>query len=830
MRQNDQFLLKNAISAFKKNDFLEAITYLKSILFEKPENINTIFELGIALIKIKNYAAAIHVFNSITAFYPKDVKSLFNLGVIYSLQGNYHLALKVYETASEIEPNDIDLLLNLACAYIDTCKFDSALIKLDKIIESKPEYLSAWLNKGIVLHHLGFLEASVNAYDTAIAINFDCFEAWSNKSLPLVKLGRLSDALTACDTALGIKSDYAEALFNKGFVLQELNRFEEALIYYDKALSLKPIFSKGLFSKAMVLHILKRYEDALTYYDKALSLKPDFAKAWSNKGNVFQELCRYQDALLHYDKALSLNPNYVEVWVNKGILLQELGRHKEALTHYETALSLKSDYAEAWSNMGNLLQKSNHYLEALDHYDRALNLNSNVKFLFGDFLHLKMIVCDWSNFQHNLNQLIVKLSNNKLVSIPFPLLSLIDNPILHRISAETYINEKYPFNTYFGSLNKYPKKNKIRIAYFSSDFRNHPVSFLTAELFELHNKNKFETFAISYGADDKSPIRSRLMESFTQFIDVSAKTDLEVVQLARNLEIDIAIDLGGHTSGGRIGIFACRVAPIQVSYIGYLGTMGAKYYDYLLADSTLIPNGSDHFYSEKIVYLPCYQANDRKRSIANRQFTKHELGLPKCGFIFCCFNNNFKILPTTFNCWMRILKAIEGSVLFLFSDNALSKANLINEAVLCGIDSSRLVFGERIAYDEYLSRYQVCDLFLDTFPYNAGTTASDALWAGLPVLTLVGQSFASRVAASLLNAIDMPELITSSQEEYEALAIELAKNPEKLNALKAKLAANRLTTPLFDTPLFTKNLEKAYTQMYERYQADMPVDHIVISP
>jgi len=305
-------------------------------------------------------------------------------------------------------------------------------------------------------------------------------------------------------------------------------------------------------------------------------------------------------------------------------------------------------------------------------------------------------------------------------------------------------------------------------------------------------------------------------------------SDLKIAKLSRDLNIDVAVDLGGFTADTRTGIFAYRAAPIQVSYIGYLGTMGAQYYDYLLADKTIIPEGSQEFYSEKIVYLPSYQSNDRKRLISDRIFMRKELGLPKKGFVFCCFSNNYKILPDTFSGWMRILKAVEGSVLFLYAENKWAEDNLKIEVKARGIDISRLVFGGYMSTEEYLARYKACDLFLDTFPYNAGTTASDALWAGLPVLTLMGRSFASRVAASLLNAVGLPELITSTQEEYEALAIELALNPHKLADIKLKLAKNRLTTPLFDTPLFTKNLESAYTKMYERYQTDLEPDQIAI--
>ena len=438
-----------------------------------------------------------------------------------------------------------------------------------------------------------------------------------------------------------------------------------------------------------------------------------------------------------------------------------------------------------------------------------------------------MKICSWSGLAESLENISKKVVANKKVN-PFPLLSLSDDALLHKKSSEIYIQSKYLFNPVLGPILKYPKNKKIRVGYFSADFKNHPVSLLTAELYELHDKNQFEIIAFSFGVDDKSPMRLRLSQAFDQYIDVSDMSDLEIAELSRNLKIDIAVDLGGFTSNSRTGIFSYRAAPIQLSYIGYLGTMGAEYYDYLIADKTIVSIELQKFYSEKIAYLPSYQVNDRKRIISDRQFTRVELGLPENGFIFCCFNNNYKILPAMFDSWMRILNAVEGSVLFLYAENDWAKANLIQEASLRGIDSARLIFGAHIPTEEYLARYRVCDLFLDTFPYNAGTTASDALWVGLPVLTLMGQSFASRMAASLLNAIGLPELITNTQAEYETLAIELAMNHQKLRDIKLKLANNRLTAPLFGTPLFVKNIEAAYLTMVEQYQADLESEHIFV--
>jgi predicted O-linked N-acetylglucosamine transferase (SPINDLY family) len=378
-----------------------------------------------------------------------------------------------------------------------------------------------------------------------------------------------------------------------------------------------------------------------------------------------------------------------------------------------------------------------------------------------------------------------------------------------------------------GNIPKRSKGKKIRIGYFSADFHNHATGYLLAELIELHDKNQFELIGISFGPSQSDEMRVRLEKSFDQFIDTSAMSDMEIAQLSRKLKIDIAIDLKGFTQNCRTGIFAYRAAPIQVNYLGYPGTMNADYMDYLIADKTLISQELQQAYSEKIAYLPnSYQANDRKRVISDKVFTKAELGLPEQGFVFCSFNNNFKILPAIFGGWMRILRAVEGSVLWLYEDNETAAHHLRQEAEKHGVNPSRLIFAKGMSLAEHLARHRLADLFLDAFPCNAHTTASDALWAGLPVLTLMGNSFASRVAASLLNAIGLPELITRTPQAYEALAIELASNPEKLRNLKQKLASNRLTTSLFDTPQFTKDLERIYAHMYERYQSDLQQEHI----
>ena len=529
---------------------------------------------------------------------------------------------------------------------------------------------------------------------------------------------------------------------------------------------------------------LRQFQPALDSYDVAISLKPDFASAYSNKGNALLELKQYEAALECYRKALILQPDFTEANVNQGVALLELKRLEEAAQSYDKAISLKPD-GDYW---------------------------------FGFKLHIKMLMCDWSSFEGNVLELSQKIQKKERASPSFPTLALPISLADHYQVAKTWCLDKYPSNSVLGEIHKGPKRAKIRIGYFSADFYNHATAYLIAELLELHDRSKFEFFGFSFASRRKDQMYDRVSKAFDQFMDVTNASDIDVAKLSRQLGIDIAVDLKGLTQDTRLSIFSYRAAPIQVSYLGYPGTLGVDYMDYLIADQTVIAPGTQSYYSEKIVYMPdCYQVNDRKRKISDRNFTRQELGLPDKAFVFCCFNNNYKITPPVFDSWIKILKAVDESVLWLFEDNPKAAENLRKEAQNRGLDPSRLVFAKRMDLPDHLARHRLADLFLDTLPYNAHTTASDALWAGLPVLTCMGSSFASRVAASLLKAVGLPELITETAGQYESLAIELAKDPEKFRVIKNKLAINRVTMPLFDTPRFTRNLEMAYIEMQKRY-------------
>lgn len=620
----------------------------------------------------------------------------------------------------------------------------------------------------------------------------------TNLSAAQLKLKKYSEARVAAQKAISVESDSSEAYLNLGLIELDLKNFESAIEFFDKALSLKPDYAEAYCNKGATLNDLKRYDEAIAHYDKAISLKPDYHKAWSNKGATLNELKSFDKAIIHYDKALSLKSNYYVAWSNKGDTLYNLKRFDEAITHFAKALSLKP--ASDWVS--------------------------------GQLLYTKMKICDWSNLANSIDDISKKVMANEKAVPPFALLAMNDHALLHKKSAEIFIQSEYPINSTLGPIPAYTKKEKIRVAYFSADFRNHAVAFLTAELFELHDRDKFEVFAFSL---QKAPIRDemnlRLRRGFDRYIDVDNMSDPEIALLARELEVDIAIDLTGLTQYSRPGIFSCRAAPIQVNWLGYPGTIGANFIDYIVADKNIIPESHQQFYTEKVVYLPdTYMVDDSKRVASSRQFTREEYGLPEDTFVFCCFNNDYKFNPQVLDSWSRILLGMEQSILWISENNESFKTGIKIEFKKRGIDSTRIIFAQRVELmADHLARYALADLFLDTHPYNAHTTALDSLKAGVPVLTLKGQSFASRVAASLLNAIRLPELITNTQEEYEALAIELAMNPIKLAEIKLSLANNRLTTPLFDTPLFTKNLEAGYIKMYERFQADLEPDHIVIT-
>lgn len=795
-------------------------------------------------------------------------------------QGRRAEAERVCAEILQRAPKHFGALHLLGAIAFQTGFAEKAVQLFSKAIAVNPEAAQAYYSRGIALQALKRFQEALVSYNKAIALKPDHAEAYSNRGIVLGALGRHKDALSSCDKAIALKPGFAQAQYNRGNILQELGRFEDALASYDKTIALgagaalDPAFAEVHFNRGNVLGALKRRDEALASWDKAVALNPNFAEAYCNRGNALQERGRLEEALASYDRALALKPDHALAYSNRGLALQALKRPIDALASYDKAMALRPDYPEAYSNRGIVLKELRRLEEALASCDRALALRpdyaaahlnrgvilkelervaealaSTAKAVAlapdlddGTAFHLRMTLCDWADIRADFASLENRIATGASPAGaspavgpnpvgPFALLPFSNSPELQLRAAQRFVALKHPRSDRLGPIRKYGPHDRIRIGYFAADFRDHPTSRLLCGVFERHDKEKFETFAFSFGRKADF-MTARLRPSFDHFLEVENLSDEAIAALARENEIDIGIDLMGFITDARPGIFASRAAPIQIAYLAYPGTTGADYIDYVIADATIIAKPQQASYAEKIAYLPhTYQANNYRDALFSlgRPGTRADAGLPADAFVFCCFNNAYKITPDVFDLWMRILKQCELSVLWLLEDNPGAAANLRKEAAARDVDPARLIFAPRMPMREHLARHRLAGLFLDTLPYNAHTTAADALWTGLPVLTRMGETFAGRVAASLLNAIALPELITTSAEAYEALALELAANPEKLSAIKDKLVRNRPIAPLFDTARFTRHLEAAYMAMVARAREGLAPGHISVA-
>ena len=573
----------------------------------------------------------------------------------------------------------------------------------------------------------------------------------------------------------------------------------------------------------------KNFSKALEFINKAIKINSNYAEAYNEQGIALYELKQLHLAIKSYDRAIKINPKYADAYYNKGLALHELKKIEKAIENYDMTININSNYLFAHYNKGFALQQLKKFDSSLESYYKAFKIDPNFNFLLGKIIHTKSLLCNWEFFDENLKNLKNKLNKNEASSLPFATLSLYDSPLLQKKTTETWIKKTYSNINKLKSISKHKPNKKIRLGYYSADFHNHATSHLIAYMLELHDKSKFELFGFSFGPDKNDEMRKRISSSFDHFVDVRLKSDVDIVKLSRNFKIDIAIDLKGITTDARFGIFINRCAPIQISYLGFPGTSGTDLIDYIIAHKTLIPKENQKFFSEKIIYLPdSYQPNDYTKKMSKKVFTREELSLPKNAFVFCCFNQNYKITPNIFNIWMKILKKIEGSVLWLIKDSNEGANNLKKEANKRGINPDKIIFAKRMPISEHLARHKMADLFIDTFPYTAHTTCSDALWSGLPVITLMGQSFASRLSGTLLNAVGLNELIATTEKDYEDLIINLAKDSNQLKIIKNKLEKNKINQPIFNTKLYTKKIESAYKEIYKRYHSDLPLENIEI--
>ena len=622
---------------------------------------------------------------------------------------------------------------------------------------------------------------------------------------------------------------HADALNLLGIIRAQRRDFAGAIDFIKRAIFINPKNPASYYNRGLALIELGSPAKAIEDFRKAIKLNPIYAQAHNGQGIAYLDLHQNSAAIQSFKEAVRINPEYADAWNNLGNALSASKNIVEAIECYQHAIAHQPHFVDALVNLASAYAEVYDFDNSMRCSQAALEINPEFNYVFGDYVHTKLRAASWVKLNEEAEALKEAISRSIPTVKPFVALGMFDDPALHKRVAEMYVQAQYPESDALGPIPDRNRGGKIRIGYYSADFRSHAIAYLIAEMLERHDRDAFEIYAFNLSPGPRDAMSERLFSAVTQVVDLAENNDRSAAQLSRAIGIDIAVDLGGHTVDSRTGIFAHRCAPVQVNYLGYPGTLGASYYDYVLADRHVIPLDQRLHYTEQVAYLPhCYQVNDSKRKIADRVFSRSELGLPERAFVFCCFNNGYKILPQTFDGWARILHAVQDSVLWLLDHHPLATQNLRREAQVRGIDLHRIVFAPRMPLPEHLARHKAADLFIDTLPYNAHTTASDALWVGLPVLTCMGTSFAARVAGSLLLAMNLPELIAETQADFESKAIQYAKNPVALANVKGQLSGNLSTSPLFNAQLFVRHIEQAYRVMHARKRSGLAPEQFAV--
>ena len=686
-----------------------------------------------------------------------------------------------------------------------------------QVLREQPGHVDALHNLGILALQVGQPQAAEALISQALASNFQHPSAYINLGVAQRHLGRKEEALASFDRAMQLAPDNPDVFNNRGSILLELQRPEEALASLERALQLSPGSVQVLNNQGSALRALQRHAAAMLCFEQALALTPDSPELLANYGTTLSDLGRYEQALQVYDRALQKlrDPDLLRY---RSDALLALGRTEEALTGYEQALQLQPGDVEALFSAGSCLLALNRLEAARDYFRRVCAIRADFPYARGYQVFTGARICDWTEAARDRRALVDAVLSRATADVPFSFLSVTDSPAAQLQCARTFAAHRYPGRADASLAPRRPRHERIRLAYVSADLRNHIVSRLLAGVFEKHDRRRFEVHAISLRPADNHPFGRRVHAAFDSFIDVSRHSDTEVAALMREMEIDIAIDLMGFTEGQRMGIFAQRCAPVQVNYLGFPGTVGTTFTDYIVADEYVIPPASQVFYSEKAAYLPgCFHPTDDARVLPPAR-SRQELGLPEDAIVCCSLNNSYKYNGPMFDVWARLLLAVPNSVLWLIADDPVAEINLRRHAAERGVAPTRLRFSRRVSYEDNLARVRNADLFLDTLPFNAGATASDVLWAGVPLLTCSSDAFAARMAGSLLRAVGLTELITSNLEEYEHRALELMQVPGRLAELRHKLEAMRGRSPLYDTASYCRNLEDVYQIMWERSQ------------
>lgn len=597
----------------------------------------------------------------------------------------------------------------------------------------------------------------------------------------------------------------ALSLFRQG-------RQDEAVKYFQLAVKEEPNNPQVYNNLGVALKAQQNLTEAQGSFEKALKLDPNLVDVYYNLGNTLTALGKLQSALKTYHKGLKINPDIAKIHNNLGTVYKKLNKPKKALFHFTKATKINKAYPEAYRNLGLIFDEQREIEKAISAYKKAVQFEPENKESLSNLFPLLREVCRWEE----AGKIAAKLDTLPVAEVPFVSVFRKQDPKENFRVAKvwgTKIKDSVAKFKQDFVFNKNNSKQRINIGYVSGDFHNHPVAHLMFDLFRHHNRKQFNIFTYSFGDNDKSFWRRQIEKNSEHFRDIRNKSDLETVRQIYQDKVDVLVDLMGYTKNARLEIFALRPSPIQITWLGFPGTTGADFIDYIIADKIVLPEKDIPFYSETPLYLPCYQMNSTIPKISKNKIKRTDFGLPEKSFVFASFSQTYKIEYAMFSIWMEILKAVPGSILWQLKTNDYFTKNLKKEAKERGINPNRIVFAPKMPKDKHLKRLTLADLELDTFTYNGHTTTSDCLWAGVPVLTLQGNHFASRVSASLLTRMELPELITFSMDEYKKLAIDLATHPTKLRSIRRKLAKKRLTSSLFDARKFTKNLEKLYTKI-----------------
>lgn len=757
----------------------------------------------------------------------KSIDESLQSAVQHHTSGRFPEAETIYKQVLKADPNQPVALHLLGVLAHQFGHSDAAVELISKALTINPEYVEAHNNIGLALQALGRLDEAIESFCKAVVLKPDYSEAFGNLGVSLQSQGKFDQAIDNYRKAIDINPDYFKAHNNLGLALKKTGKIEVALESYLKALAINPNYPEAHNNLGNLLSDKGQLKKAEDHFEKALSQKPDYAEAHNNLGNVFKARGELDKAGMCYRKALNINPEYADAHNNLGNALMGAGMVAEAVASYQRALGIDPNHTEYHNNLGNAFKESGHLAESISAYREALRIEPDFEGAAANLLYQLRQACAWKDVEaldakvRKFTELAIRDGKDVAFS-PFASVTSHDDPSENFKVAQARSREISKrmscLTTGFPMSARRQSRSKITIGYLSNDFQHHATAHLMLSLFELHDREHFNVFCFSHGKNDASSYRKKIELDSDKFFDIQATGHLDAARMIYEAGVDILVDLKGHTANSRLEICALRPAPVQVSYLGFPGTSGADFLDYFITDRIVTPDEHIPFYSEKLVYMPhCYQINDFRQQISSAPLTRADFGLPEEGFIFCSFNGSLKIEPVIFGVWINLLKKTPGSILWLYRSNKAVEANLRKEAESRGVAGERLVFADSLPKDQHLSRYRLADLALDTRICCGHTTTSDALWAGVPVITIIGAHFASRVSASVLSAVGMPELITKNPGDYEALALRLSQNPDELAELRAKLTNNRLSEPLFDTPRFVRSLENAYRQMWETF-------------